>query len=122
MIWVVRGKDPHAVDEIVNGYDTPDMIRQIQGRYPGHRINLYPDASGGGRRSVDASQSDLALLRQARFSVFVNGHQSGSQGRGAGREQIVSNGERHLFRERVSVPQPSGSLRETAVQAERRTR
>lgn len=72
VVWVVRGRDPHAVDEIVNGYDTPDMIRQIQGRYPGHRINVYPDASGGGRRSVDASQSDLALLRQARFAVFVN--------------------------------------------------
>ena len=98
VVWVVRGRDPHAVDEIVNGYDTPDMVRQIQGRYPGHRINVYPDASGGGRRSVDASQSDLALLRQARFTVFVNSRNPAIKDRVLATNRLIcTDGERRLF-------------------------
>ncbi len=34
VVHVKRLGLPHAVDEIVNGYDTPDMIRQIT---PGSR-------------------------------------------------------------------------------------
>jgi hypothetical protein len=33
---------------------------------------VYPDASGGSRKSVNASESDLSLLRQAGFQVMVN--------------------------------------------------
>ncbi len=105
VIWVVRGRDPHAVDEIVGGYDTPDMIRQIQGRYPGHRINVYPDASGGGRRSVDASQSDLALLRQARFTVFVNSRNPAVKDRVLTANRLIcTGGERHLFVNSAKCP------------------
>jgi hypothetical protein len=32
-------------------------------------IRVYPDASGGSRKSVNASTSDLALLRDAGFAV-----------------------------------------------------
>jgi hypothetical protein len=71
---------PHAVDEIVNGYDTPDMIRQIKERYwlyadgqykPTREIRIYPDASGDSRKSVNASETDLALLKQAGFKVIA---------------------------------------------------
>ena len=71
---------PHAVDEIVNAYDTPDMIRQIKERYwlyadgqytKTREIRIYPDASGDGRRSVNASTTDLALLKQAGFAVIA---------------------------------------------------
>lgn len=69
---------PRAVDEIMNGFDTPDMIRRIKERYWEHdgrdwrktrQIRIYPDASGGSRKSVNASESDIALLRQAGFVV-----------------------------------------------------
>jgi hypothetical protein len=33
---------------------------------------VYPDASGGSRKSENASQSDLSLLRQAKFIVCNN--------------------------------------------------
>ncbi len=70
-IYVQRegGRVWHAVDELVNMYDTPEMIRIIQGRYPHHPIYIYPDASGGARKTVNASLSDLALLEQAGFTV-----------------------------------------------------
>ncbi len=80
IVHVKRLGLPHAVDEIINGYDTPDMIRQLKERYwlyadgqykKGREIRIYPDASGDGRRSVNASTTDLALLKQAGFIVVA---------------------------------------------------
>lgn len=70
-IFVQRegGKVWHAVDELKNMYDTPEMVRIIQDRYIGHEIYIYPDASGGARKTVNASLSDIALLQQAGFHV-----------------------------------------------------
>ena len=75
MSAVVHVKDtlgPRAVDEIVNAYDTPDIINIIKERYKNCTIRIYPDASGGSRKSVNASVTDLALLSQAGFSVIAN--------------------------------------------------
>lgn len=72
---------PCAVDEIVNAYDTPDMIRRIKERYwlydgndykPTCAIRIYPDASGDSRKSVNASATDIQLLKNAGFQVIVN--------------------------------------------------
>jgi PBSX family phage terminase large subunit len=73
-VWVKRegGKQWHAVDELVDMYDTPEAIKLIKERYQGHEIYIYPDASGGSRKSVDASISDIALLEQARFKIRAN--------------------------------------------------
>jgi hypothetical protein len=72
-IYVQRdgGRQWHSVAELVNMYDTPEMVRIIQGRWQsqGHKIYIYPDASGGSRKSVNASISDIALLEQAAFVV-----------------------------------------------------
>jgi len=62
----------HAVEELVDMYDTPETIKIIDDRYAGHKINVYPDASGKNRKSVDASTSDLAMLEQAGYTVHVN--------------------------------------------------
>jgi hypothetical protein len=78
IVHVVRDGSPRAVDEIVNGYDTPDMIRQIKERYwrydgntyqKSREITIYPDASGGNRKSVYASATDISMLKQGGFSV-----------------------------------------------------
>lgn len=66
------GREWHAVSEFTDMYDTPDMIRIFKERYPGHRIVIYPDASGGARKSVNANISDIALLNQAGFEVRNN--------------------------------------------------
>ena len=70
--YVVRGAIWHAVDELVGIYDTPDMIATIKQRYPEHAIRIYPDASGGSRKTVDASISDISLLQSAGFAVYAN--------------------------------------------------
>jgi len=69
VVHVMRDKVPHAVDELVDMYDTPAMIQTIKERYPEHNITIYPDASGDSRKTVNASQSDIALLRKAGFRV-----------------------------------------------------
>lgn len=70
-IMVKRGDVFHVVDELVDMFDTRDMVRIIQERYQneGHKIYMYPDASGSARKTVNASISDIALLEQAGFSV-----------------------------------------------------
>jgi hypothetical protein len=81
IVHVLREKLPRAVDEIINAYDTPDMIRQIKERYweyedgkykQTHAIRIYPDASGDSRKSVNASETDISLLRAAGFQVICN--------------------------------------------------
>jgi len=69
VIFVPRDDHWHAVAEIKGVLDTPDMIRVIGDRYEGHAITVYPDASGASRKTVDASTSDIELLRKARFTV-----------------------------------------------------
>ena len=72
IIHILRDNAPYAVAEIVNVLDTPAMISLIKRDYGGHSVMVYPDASGGSRKSVNASESDLSLLRQAGFTVCVN--------------------------------------------------
>jgi len=73
VIFVQRGDDPYAVDEITDGFDTPAMIALIKRRYPGRMIFVYPDPHGKARKSDNASVSDISLLHAAGFNVLV-GH------------------------------------------------
>lgn len=71
IIIVNRDGLPHAVTELTGIYDTPAIIKAIKLRFPNHRIFVYPDSSGGSRKTTDASESDIQLLRQAGFHVFA---------------------------------------------------
>lgn len=72
VVHVLRGDSPNAVCELTDVFDTPAMIALLKRDYAGHQINIYPDASGGNRKSNNASESDLSLLRAAGFRVCVN--------------------------------------------------
>ncbi len=72
IVHVLRDGEPHAVDELTSILDTPAMIASIKSRYEGHAIFVYPDASGNSRKSSNASESDISLLRAARFTVLVS--------------------------------------------------
>ena len=76
-VYVQRPNGWHAVAELRDVFDTPAMIRAIVERWrvagAEHRIVVYPDASGAGRKTVDASKSDIALLQQAGFEVKAHG-------------------------------------------------
>lgn len=72
VIHVMRNGKPRALDEMTHVFDTPAMIAMIKERYVGHAISVYPDASGKARKSQNASETDISLLRQASFRVCVN--------------------------------------------------
>lgn len=72
VVFVVRSDLPRAVDEFVEVFDTPAMIEKIKERYPSHAITVYPDASGQNRKTSNASESDLSLLKKAGFTVVVD--------------------------------------------------
>lgn len=72
VVCVIRQGKPLALAEMTGYRDTPDMIRAIKERYAGHQISIYPDASGDSRKSVNASVSDISLLRSAGFTVLAN--------------------------------------------------
>lgn len=71
-VHVLRGDMPHAVMEYTGVLDTPAMAAILKARHPGHPIMVYPDASGQSRKSNNASESDLSILKSAGFSVRVN--------------------------------------------------
>jgi PBSX family phage terminase large subunit len=70
-VYVRRDEAWHAVQELVDMYDTREMVSLIQDKWQsnGHPIYIYPDASGNSRKTVDASTSDIALLEEAGFFV-----------------------------------------------------
>lgn len=74
VVHVMREKLPVAVAEINDILDTPNMINVIKNRYAksGRVIKIYPDASGNSRKTVNASDTDHSLLKQAGFIVKAN--------------------------------------------------
>jgi hypothetical protein len=103
VLFVLRDGDPHAVAEIVDVLDTPAMAAILKARYKekGHSIMVYPDASGNARKSNNASESDLAILKQAGFQVCVNSRNPAVKDRVLSYNKMIhSEGERRF---RVNV-------------------
>ena len=70
-INVIRDGEPISVDEITEGRDTPQMAGLLKERFKdnGHKVVIYPDASGQNTSSKNASESDLSILKDAGFTV-----------------------------------------------------
>jgi hypothetical protein len=103
VLFVLRDGEPHAVTEIVDVLDTPAMAALLKARYKdkGHSIMVYPDASGNARKSNNASESDLAILKQAGFQVCVNSRNPAVKDRVLSYNKMIhSEGERRF---RVNV-------------------
>jgi hypothetical protein len=100
VVSVIRDDHPYAVDELTDVRDTPTMARLLTERYldKDHSVLIYPDASGQNRSSKNASESDLSILRQANFTVRVNGTNPAVKDRvNAVNAQILNGvGDRHL--------------------------
>ena len=81
VVYVQRNGKPHAVDEFINAYDTPEMIRLIKQKYwreismgeyqKLNEIYVYPDSTGKNRKSVGASETDISILKDAGFTVHA---------------------------------------------------
>lgn len=68
-VYVKRPNGWHAAAELIGIYDTPALVSVLRDKYNGHQITIYPDASGNSRKTVNASQSDISLLRNAGFII-----------------------------------------------------
>lgn len=70
-VYVQRPNGWHAVAELKEVFDTPSTIKIIKERWQdkNHNIVIYPDATGKARETVNASLSDIFLLRQAGFAI-----------------------------------------------------
>jgi len=66
-VWIIEKNIPIMVDELIS-HDTYDLINNLKNRYYGKTIEICPDASGN-QGSTNATQSDIALLRAAGFSI-----------------------------------------------------
>ena len=71
VVHVKRDGLPIAIDEITGVLDTPAMIAVIISRYRDCSIRIYPDSTGGSRKSVDASITDIAVLEE-KFLVIAD--------------------------------------------------
>ena len=69
VVHQIDGSGIYAIDELIGLYDTQEMIGELQNRYKGRNIIVYPDASGKNRSS--SGRSDVDQLREAGFTVRV---------------------------------------------------
>lgn len=65
-VYILDGNTPIAVDEFVS-HDTYDFVNNLN-RYKGHKITVYPDASGKAGRT-NATESDIEIIKGAGYFV-----------------------------------------------------
>ena len=70
-VGVVRAGKPRILGELVKMRDTPHVVTTVKEKFPGHKITIYPDASGQSNRTVNATDSDIRILEEAKFTVKV---------------------------------------------------
>ncbi len=98
VVAVTRNGDPMVLDELAGIRDTPTMIVALKARYGGQSITVYPDASGGSHKSVNASLSDIVLLRAAGFTVLAHPSNPAVKDRILAVNQMIHNqGKRRLL-------------------------
>lgn len=102
----------HAVGEVVDSYDTPDTIRALQEHYANNPLTIIPDASGDSRKSVNATTSDIALLKEAGYEVIKNNKNPAIKDRVSATNRMFCNGlqQRQLFVNKQWVPHFSDGL------------
>lgn len=106
VVGVVRLGVPRILGELVKMRDTPHVIQTIKEKYPGHAIHVYPDASGQSNKTVNATESDILLLKRANFTVHVPNRNPFVKERVMSVNGLIcnSNGERRLLINTLAAP------------------
>jgi len=109
---LVKDQRVYAVNEFIGLFDTPELVSAIEEAYPTRKVFVYPDAAGNARKSVNASESDIKLLRQAGLTVRANSKNPAVMDRVNGLNTLFSNsdGLRRCFVNTVSCPQLTKAL------------
>lgn len=90
----------HIIDEIqIFGSNTDEMVSEIQARYPGSRINVYPDPSGSRTQTSSRGRSDHIILEAAGFKVLAPRKHDPVKDRinAANARLCNANGVRHIY-------------------------
>lgn len=69
VVHVVEGNTAMAISEHTKVFDTHQMCSILKNNYPGHKIVVYPDASGNSR-STTSGKSDFDTIRQFQFQII----------------------------------------------------
>lgn len=69
IVSVIRGSKIMILDEILSK-NTFNVVENIKEKYKGHKITIYPDASGK-NNSTNSSKSDIDILREAGFKIVA---------------------------------------------------
>lgn len=95
IICVIRGGKPIVVGELTGVRDTPALAAMLRDRYKaqGHHVSVYPDASGQGHKTVNASLSDLQILKDHGLTVLARSTNPAVRDRVAGLCALICNGE-----------------------------
>lgn len=62
-----------AAKEVVNSFDTPDTARVLNEWFPTENFSdrrIYPDTTGMNRKSVNATETDLTVMKHAGFKII----------------------------------------------------
>jgi len=118
----VRDLKCYAVDEFIGLFDTPELIEALEARYSGRKVFVYPDAAGDARKSVQASTSDIKLLRQAGFTVRANSKNPAIMDRVNGMNSMFRNAqdERRLFINTIKCPKLTKACEQQAYDEQTR--
>lgn len=116
VVCIIKDMKCYAVDELIGLFDTPELVSTLEERYAGRRVYVYPDAAGDARKSVQASTSDIKLLRQAGFTVIADSRNPGIMDRVNGLNSMFCNavGERRMFVNTVKCKKLTKSLEQQA--------
>ena len=116
VIHLVKDQKAFAIDEILEVFDTPELVGIIEERFRGRNVYCYPDAAGNARKTVQASQSDINLLRQAGFYVRANSKNPAIMDRVNGMNTLFcnANGVRRYFVNTTKCPKYVKALEQQA--------
>jgi len=113
---LIKDMKAYAVNEYIDLFDTPELIETLETKYAGRKVYVYPDAAGDARKSVQASTSDIKLLRQAGFTVIANSTNPSIMDRVNGMHAMICNaqGERRLFINTITCPKLTKAIEQQA--------
>lgn len=69
-ISVLRGKDLHCLDFLFGSFNTEELMKTIQIKYPKHRKIFHTDASGSANKSSAGGQTDITIIRKFGYQVY----------------------------------------------------
>lgn len=112
VVCIIKDSKIFVVGEFVDLFDTPELIETLETAYQGRRVFAYPDAAGDARKSVQASTSDIKLLRQAGFTIRADSKNPGIMDRVNGLNSLFKNatGDRRCFVNTVKCPKLTKAL------------